>query len=126
MASHGTDSRYTNDKCRCAPCTRAHTIYVAKWEARGPREWGHLPSVRAHIRFLIDPERPQDQRFSLRGLARHLDMNFGGLWKIHTGQTKRISRIYADRIMATSLYDLESTKCWTKIDLQPEIRLCPT
>lgn len=127
MASeHGTDSRYTNGKCRCVPCTTAHTIYVEKWAASPPREYGHLPSVRAHIRFLIDPQRPQEQRFSLHGLARHLGVSFGGIAKIYHGQTKRITRSYADRIMAVSLYDLKSTKCWTKIDLQPEIRLCPT
>lgn len=126
MAEHGTDSRYTNGKCRCAPCTTAHTVYVGKWLAKGPKEYGHLPSVRAHIRFLVDPKRPQDQRFSLRGLARHLDMHFGTIQKIHGGQTRRINRVYAEKILATSLYDLESTKCWTKIDLQPEIRLCPT
>lgn len=78
--------------------------------ANGSREWGHLPSVRAHVRFLIDPTRPKDKRFSLRGLARHVGMNFAGLWKLHQGQTKRVSRHYADLIMATSLYDLPASK----------------
>jgi hypothetical protein len=33
MSPHGTHSRYTNDDCRCDPCTAAHTAFLARRRA---------------------------------------------------------------------------------------------
>jgi hypothetical protein len=52
-AEHGTDSRYTNQRCRCVPCTDAHAVYMrdlrADHYARTAANGGIAP-VDAHNR----------------------------------------------------------------------------
>lgn len=31
---HGTDSGYSNHKCRCPDCTQAHATYIREWRRR--------------------------------------------------------------------------------------------
>jgi hypothetical protein len=39
---HGTNGGYTNHRCRCADCTRAHAVEQMAYLRRNPRQYALL------------------------------------------------------------------------------------
>lgn len=104
MASpHGTISRYTNGKCRCGQCRVAKKIYEAKYRTgRTVHTWVPSWTVQPHLTFLIGPG-----RFSQRALAKQVGMDWRSFTALYQGQTRKVLKRNADRILATSLYDVK-------------------
>lgn len=103
MSPHGTRSRYTNHACTCNECTRANYRYHIAYR-RGQRHVTYVnvtQDLLDHVAFLTSPG-----HFSKRALARHIQMNWQSFHDLTTAKTRRITKQFADRLLATSLWDL--------------------
>jgi hypothetical protein len=88
---HGTRARYNAAKCRCFACRRANSRYEAERQAdpRVPAD-----AVRAHLLEL------SRQNIGRRAVSDATDIPDVALYRIIKGESDRIRRSQAERIMA--------------------------
>jgi hypothetical protein len=98
----GSLSAYTNGGCRCDECRQTWRDYRREHQrelARGEYRTVSVEEARRHAKRLVAAG------YAVSAIADAADMSRSGVQRILAGETSRIRRDYADRILAVPLDD---------------------